>query len=103
MSLEEGVCCEDSKESQSHYLRVEGLTEPGPLTVLIEELSLARPPESLIKPTRQAVKGARVCRLSPLGLPHFLVLPLGYIQLPMSKAHTADCTVGVHHTGARDS
>lgn len=71
VSVEEGVCCEDAEESQACYLRVEGLPEPGPHTVLLEKLlsaSLARPPESLIKPTMQAVKGARVCRLTPLGL-----------------------------------
>lgn len=71
VSVEEGVCCEDAKKSQACYLRVEGLPEPGPHTVLLEKLlraSLAWPPESFIKPAMQAVKGARVCRLTPLGL-----------------------------------
>lgn len=80
------------------------LPEPGPYTVLLEKLlraSLAGPPESLSKPTRQAVKGARVCRLTLLGLScgswvlHSMVLPPGYVQRPISEAHTIDCTVGL--------
>lgn len=70
MSVGEGVCYEDAKKSRAYYLRSEGLAEPGPYTVLLEKLlraSLARLPKSLSKPTRQAVKGARVCRLT-LGL-----------------------------------
>lgn len=70
MSVGEGVCYEYAKKSWAYYLRSEGLAELGSYTVLLEKLlraSLARPPESLSKP-RQAVKGARVCRPTLLGL-----------------------------------
>lgn len=62
------MCAVKTQVVPGSYLRVEGLPEPGPHTVLLEKLlraSLARPPESLIKPIRQAVKGGRVCRLTP--------------------------------------